>query len=271
MTILFTAATPRMSVMTADGSVTLCFPNHREYEEGTKLYEFQGVGCVATWGARDGNQAGMWLRNHFHGESQSVESLAELIYSYLSLEFRPAERGADDVGYHIVGFVDGRPRLFHVFYGFDRPCRADQNERFYKQYDRSPTDRDVAMLYNGRNDLANIVVGSLLAEIRQSGDVRYNIQRPVDLVRFCDFVARFAAELTPEVGPPFTTAIISQRNQIARLVNKSFTPLQAEDILRRLHELQIEPDPVPLDLQLGFGGGFSLGNAYIAPSGIAPT
>lgn len=241
MTIIFTAVTPSMIVMTADSAVTLFFQDRREYEEGTKLYPFSEIGCIATWGARDGNRLGMWLQEHRREDHHQIDALAGLVYFYLSHVYQPGERGADDVGYHIAGFADSRPRLFHAFYGFDRPRPVNQTERAYKLYDHSLAGQDVAMLYNGRNDLADMVVRSLLAQIGQGGDVRYDIQNPVGLVQFCDFVARFAAELTPEVGPPFITVIISQRNQIAQLVNESFVPLQAEQIRLKLDELVIEP------------------------------
>jgi hypothetical protein len=270
MTIIFTAVTPSMIVMTADSAVTLFFQDRREYEEGTKLYAFPGIGSLATWGARDGNQLGMWLREHVREGHHPIDALAGSVYYYLSHVYQPGERDADDVGYHIAGFVDGRPRLFHAFYGFDRPRPANQTERAYKLYDHSPGGRGVEMLYNGRNDLADTVVANLLAQIRQGGDVRYDIQNPVGLIQFCDFVARFAAELTPEVGPPITTVIISHRNQIARLVNESFVPLQSEQIRLKLDELANDPTTGPLNLRLEVEGCLIPDNVYVTSSGIAP-
>lgn len=136
MTIVFTAAAPNLIVMTADSAVTRFLQDRREYEEGNKLYLFPGVGCTATWGARDGNQPGMWLREHLLEVSQkSVDGLAGLIYSYLSLIYQPGVRGADDVGFHVAGFTEGQPRLYHAFWGFDRPQPADQHERTYNMYD----------------------------------------------------------------------------------------------------------------------------------------
>jgi hypothetical protein len=126
------------------------------------------------------------------------------------------------------------------------------------------------MLYNGRNDLADIVVRNLLAQIEQGGDVRYDLQSSVGLIQFCDFVARFAAELTPEVGQPFTTVVISHNNRIGRLVNHAFAPLDAGEVRQKLEELAIEPTVGPINLRLETTGSPISGDGLLAGSGIAP-
>lgn len=270
MTIIFTAATPGMIVMTADSAVTLSFQDRREYEEGNKLYVFSGIGCVATWGARDGNQPGSWLRERLSKDEQTVNDLADLVYYYLSNVYQPGERGADDVGFHVTGFTDGQPRLFHTFYGFDRPRPADQKERTYKLYDHSRIENGITMLYNGRNDLADIVVRNLLSQIERGDDVRYDLRSSVGLVQFSDFVARFAAELTPEVGPPFTTVVISHDNRIKQLRNNTFAPLEVEEVRQKLEELGIEPTVRAINLRLEIEGSPISGDTYTSASGIAP-
>jgi hypothetical protein len=60
-------------------------------------------------------------------------------------------------------------------------------------------------LYNGRNDLAEIAVHTLLREIGKGNEIRFDLSFPLGLARFADLVTRFGAEMAPEVGPPFYT------------------------------------------------------------------
>lgn len=240
MTIIFTAATSSIIVMTVDSAVTLEFENHREYEQGSKFYLFPGTGVVATWGARDGNRPGLWLREQVQKVTPNVDGLADLVYTYITSEYQPRERGADDVGYHIAGFQNAQPRVHHVFWGVDRPRLPEQVDRYYNRYDHSPHARGLSLLYNGRNDLAAAVVGALLAQIQAGGDVRYDIHTIAGLVKFSDFVARYASELTPEVGPPFTTILLTPQGGVERITNNTFAPLNQEEVAHCLRDLGVE-------------------------------
>jgi hypothetical protein len=117
MTIVFSTASPFLIVMTADSAVTKDFGNSREYEIGRKSYFFDKVGCVTTWGVRDANKIGLYLdKIGISPDKHSVIELADLVFTYLTEEYKPHELDFDDVGYHIAGFdKNGRPRLFHVF------------------------------------------------------------------------------------------------------------------------------------------------------------
>ena len=160
MTIVFSTASPHLIVMTVDSAVTKDFGNTREYEIGRKSYFFDGVGCVTTWGARDLNKIGPYLDQiGISPDKHTVIDLADLVFTYLTLQYKPHELDFDDVGYHIAGFdKNGRARLFHVFWGFDRPKPVEQTHREYKRYDHSPDAGEAYFLYNGRNDLAHIMI-----------------------------------------------------------------------------------------------------------------
>jgi hypothetical protein len=240
MTIVFTAVLPTdVIVMTVDSAVMLYFGNHREYEKGRKAYCFPGVGCVTTWGARDHNCIGEFLdRQEISHETHSVTDLADRVEQYLKKEYRPHELNLDDVGYHVAGFhKDGHASLYHVFWGFDRPRPRDQTSPKYDRYDHTPPPGQVAFLYNGRNDLAEVVVRTLLHQIATGTDTRFEIRTPIGLACFADFVARFAAELTPEVAAPFFTHLISQGNQVKRIKNNTFCPISRDEVLRALKDL----------------------------------
>ena len=87
------------------------------YSSGRKGYPLPGIGVVTTWGARDGNQVGRVLERALEeGRIKSVEQAARLVESYLRDDFAPQERGAPDVGFHVAGFIDERPHLYHVFW-----------------------------------------------------------------------------------------------------------------------------------------------------------
>ncbi len=239
MTIVFSAAARDLIVMTVDSAVTLDFADTREYTTGRKSYLFPGVGCITTWGARAGNQIGSYLdRQEVSPDQHSVDDLAILTYRYLTEEYRPHEFNLDDVGYHVAGFDrNGQPRLFHIFWGFDRPRPAEQTRQKYEKYDHSPNLKGTFFLYNGRNDLAHVVVLTLLNQVSRGTPTRFDLATPVGLVRFGDFIARFAGELTPEVGPPFLTYLISPQNQAKRIQNGGFSPIAVEEVLCKLKEL----------------------------------
>lgn len=240
MTIIFSAAAPSLIVMTVDSAVTLDCSGRREYITGRKAYLLPGVGCVATWGARDGNQIGRFLEKHeIISTNYSVERLASLVFKYLTEEYCPRDRNLDDVGYHVAGFDrNGRARLFHVFYGFDRPRTSEQKEQEYKICDHSPAIGTASFVYNGRNDLAEIMVHTLLEQIQRSVPTHFDLTKPEGLISFGDFITRFAGELTPEVGPPFLTHVISSQNETVRLMNDGFCPLDLTEVRNKLRELE---------------------------------
>jgi hypothetical protein len=244
MTIVFSAASSDLIVMTVDSAVTNVFSDHYEYKcnPGRKSRCYPGGGCVATWGTLAGNEVWYFLNERLTGPSiRSVNELRVLVNQYLVEEYRPRELGIDDVGYHVAGFdPEGCPRLFHIFWGYDRPRPPGQVEPEYHNYDQSSH----IFLYNGRNDLVDIVVRKLLKEIEQGKETRFDIETPVDLIRLGDFVARFAAELTPQVRPPFLIYLVSPQNEIAVIENKTLCPIDQEDIKDKLKSLGVPFDIV---------------------------
>jgi len=234
MTMLFSSATERLIAMTVDSAVTLDFESHREYTTERKSYCFPGIGVVTTWGSRDGNNVGQYIdKKDLSPERHSVIELADLVEKYLKLDYQPRDRGLGDVGFHVGGFdPQGRPHLFHVFWGCDRPNPSGSPAK-YAKYDHTRQSR-ITLLYNGRNDLADIVVQKLISEIKNGAALRFDLRSPNDQARLGDFVARFAAELTPEVGPPFLTVLILPDNSVKYLRNDTLCPLAAKDVQDRL-------------------------------------
>ncbi len=241
MTMVFSAVSAHLNliVMTVDSAVTVDFEDSREYKTGNKSYFVPEVGCVTTWGARDHNRIGDFLaKQKVSPESHSINELAALVNKYLTEEYRPHELNLDDVGYHVAGFDrDARARLFHIFWGYDRPRPPKQVSQKYEKYDHTPPPEGIALLYNGRNDLAEVVVHTLIAQINSGNVTRFDLATPVGLACFGDFVARFAAESTPEVGPPFITYLISPRNEAVRIINDTFCPIDTGEVLQKLKRL----------------------------------
>ena len=225
--------------MSVDSAVTQDFDNTREYKIGRKAYFYDGVGCVTTWGTRDANKIGDYLeKQHISPENHTVENLADLVFEYLTKEYRPDELDFDDVGYHVAGFdKQGRARLFHVFWGFDRPKPPEQTSRKYEKYDHSPPPAGIQFLYNGRNDLAHVVVNTLLYQLNSKSESRFQLNHLANIVGFADFVVRFGAELTPEVGPPFLTYLISPRNESVRIKNENLCPINSDVVSGELQRL----------------------------------
>jgi hypothetical protein len=251
VTIVFTSVTPHMICMTADRAVTkIVNQQFREYDTGPKLFPLPGIGCVATWGARDHNR----IREHLEEQrlaagEHNVNDLATIVDGFLRKTYRPHAYPLDDVGYHVAGFDnEQQPRLYHIFWGFNRPKNPRQKHRRYqKQLHLHEGWLLPLFLYNGRNDIADRMVRSLLHEMREADVANQDFSYSATVVRFGDLVARFAAELTQEVGPPFETAIISPANQIEVMTNNSYSPLDDQLItlmLRLLGILQrIAPEP----------------------------
>ena len=67
--------------------------------------------------------------------------------------------------------------------------------------------------------------------------MRYDVRTGVGLARFGHFVVRFGGEMTPQVGPPFGTNIISPHKRMEQFANHSFHPVPRgyiQDAFRRL-------------------------------------
>jgi hypothetical protein len=79
-----------------------------------------------------------------------------------------------------------------------------------------------------------VVVRTLLGQVNAGQETRFDLKTPTGLARFGDFVVRFAAELTPEVGPPFITFLISNQNEVAWVKNDSFCPISKNEVASKL-------------------------------------
>lgn len=242
MTVVLTCASDQLIVLTADSAVSVDHADgRREYEAGPKAYMFPGVGCVATWGSRIRNHIGSFLRNqNISSTTHTIDHLADLVNHYLKHEYRPDDPDEGDVGYHVTGFnQEKQSRLYHVFWGFDRPRPSDQTSRHYGKYRHHPRPAFTTFMYTGRNDIAETLIHLMLAQINQGQEIRFDLRNPLDVVCFSDFVVRFAAELTPEVDLPFHTFLISPENKIERLKNNRLYPLKRDDIAQKLKNLAI--------------------------------
>ncbi len=226
-------------VMAVDSAVTLAFESNSEYTTGRKAYFFPGVGCVTTWGARDNNNIGNYLeRKSISSKKYTIEDLSNIVYEYLINEYRPQKLGFDDVGFHVGGFdKHSRARLFHIFWGFDRPKPPDQIEQKYAIHDHSPQKEKIQFLFNGRNDLATIVINTLLNELKKGGNSHYSLNTLNNIVCFSDFVLRFGTEITPEVGLPFITHLISKTNKSEIVKNHNLSPINPDEISEALNKL----------------------------------
>jgi len=273
VTIIFSAAMEQLIVMTVDSAITNEFGDWREYDSGKKWYKYDGVGCVATWGARDGNRIGQFLEGQsISFDTHSIDDLICLVNRYLREEYRPHENNLGDVGYHVAGFSrEGRSRLYHIFWGVPQPNSGQGSQDYYLNNHSPTSERQPILLYNGRNDIADNVVRMLIRDIELGREVRFNLQSCVGLACFSDFVARLAGELTPEISPPFTTILISSQNKCEVVINRFFSPIDHEKISLALRLLGFQP---PYSVN-GSTQGDNLQsypltglNSYLPPSGI---
>jgi hypothetical protein len=209
MTVVFSAVSERCIVMAADSAVTNDFEDApREYTIGRKLYHVPGVGFVSTWGARNANRLYELLGKEWDipGE-RTIDDLARSVHSWLVKDYQPDAIGLGDVGYHVAGYLPtGRPALHHSFWNV--PGDPSSLGSYTHQL-IGPRGSITQFLYNGRNDLAERVIGALLSEIRDGKDTRFSVRTPGGIAYLAHLVMRFAAELTPEVGPPFVIRVLA--------------------------------------------------------------
>jgi hypothetical protein len=231
MTILVSSVSKDVIVMLSDSvfTVTHCQEegdSFNEYETGSKYYRFPGVGCITTWGDHTYNRLGQYLqKQNISAKSHSIKELAELTHKYLREEYSKAKD--DELGFHIGGFdKGGKPCLYHAFWGFDRPKPPQQTDPTVHFYNHS----DWVFLYNGRNDLANVVITTLKEQIEAGQEVRFNLQTPLGRISLCDFIARFASEITLQVGPPFVINLIFPDNSVEKVENTSYSPISIQSM-----------------------------------------
>lgn len=239
MTVVFTTESDDLIVVTADSAVTLDFGESRAYEIGRKTYFYPGVGCVATWGARDHNQVGPFLEAHSVAEgSHDINALAYLVEEYLRVEYRPDELGVGEVGYHVAGFdTSGQPKLWRIAYASSQALAENSSDEGFERSEHAPPAGGANFHYNGRNDLADTLVNTVLDELQRAGDANFNLSLRLDLVRLSDFVVRFASEVTPEVGPPFITHLMNRENQGVLMANRELSPIPSGKIAERLERI----------------------------------
>lgn len=207
MTVLFTAVSADWIVAAADSAITRDFGDFVEYDRERKMWVIPGAGVLSTWGARDGNQIGQLLRGRASGSTtETVTELARIANEYLTNEYCPRERGLGDVGYHIAGFLPGGvPALYHAYFEIpEDPSR----EPFYDFQDIQIPPGARQFLYNGRNDLAHALITLVLTQIQQGRATHFKVQSPADAAYLAHFIMRIAAEITPEVGPPFQLHVL---------------------------------------------------------------
>ncbi len=264
MTILVSSVSSSIIVMLSDSLVTTTHyqeegDSYNEYETGSKYYVFPGVGCITTWGDRTFNRLGQYLHQQgISPKTHSVRELAELTHKYICDEYSKE----DELGFHIGGFDRaGKPCLFHVFWGFDRPRPPQQTKPTDHLYDHS----DWFFLYNGRNDLANVVITAFKEQIESKQEVRFDLNTPLGRISLCDFIARFASEITPQVGPPFVINLIFPDNSIEKIVNTAYSPISLQSIASVIPKLS------PISNFQQSNEITVLGIMPVSPSGSMPT
>ena len=179
-------------------------------------------------------------------ETHSVEDLRDLVSEYLRSEYRPGDHGLGEVGFHITGYDrTNRPRFFYEVWGWHRPLKETQTQPEYISGGYDLKGEEVRMVYNGRSEIAERVINALIEEIgAHPGEVLLWPDRPHDLTRLGDLIARFASELTPEVGPPFTTYLISRTNQVEYIRNQDRCPIALDEVEDRLKRMGFTWNPL---------------------------
>jgi hypothetical protein len=241
MTVVLSISRSDMIIMAADSVVVFDFGDSREYMlDRRKAYMYPGVGGVTTWGSRDGNKIGQFLDSALENtHNPNVTDLANLTFEFLTNEYRPDELNLDSVGYHVAGFNSNQePKLYHVFWGYDRVNSKRKDKREYKCNDHSPSNGEISFVYNGRNDLAETVIKTFLSEVESGADTKLNIESQFDLILLADLTLRFSSEITPQVGPPFIFYLLNRQNKSQLLRNNHLCPINHEQVSNSIDRFQ---------------------------------
>ncbi len=237
MTILVSNPSTDFIIMLSDSAIT---DEHLQedgtsfqtYDRGSKTIPYDGVGCITTWGDQTGNRLRTYLqRYNIYQTKPRISELAGYVKQYLEREYPKSPD--QELGFHVAGFEDGKPKLYHVFWGFNRPKQSGETNKSV----HSPDHSDEFLVYNGRNDLAEELINTLIDEIRSGQEIRFDPSTPIGRITLCDFIARFASEITPQVGPPFDMRLIFPDNSIEKIENMSLSPISLESACAVLPKL----------------------------------
>lgn len=207
--MVFSGGTDSFLVMANDCAIEKRFSNGQvEYDTGGKAYCCDSVGVVTMWGGRDGNQLISHLQSSTRQSADTVEDLARGVHRYLTDVYAPHRDGLEDTGYHVGGFTrEGQVRLYQVSWNAQGSGNARTNLGAYtlELHHPPPTPK---FLYNGRPDIANSLIQTLITEINQGREMRFPLT-PVGICRLAHFVLRAGCELTRQVAPPFLVHVLS--------------------------------------------------------------
>lgn len=220
--------------MMADSVITVTSPSSQDaaYETETKYYVYPGVGCITTWGDYTYNNIESYLADiDITPEEHSVVDLAKHAKDYIDKAHLRDEN--IELGFHIGGFDRNKePRLYHVYWGFERPRPKDQQSPSTRMNEHSDD-----ILYNGRNDLAYKIISPIIKQAQNKEYTGFNLTSPRGRILLCDYVARFSAKISPQVGPPFIYHLVFPDNTIKRIENKSYNPIHIKSIKHSLPKI----------------------------------
>jgi hypothetical protein len=224
VTVVVTIATRFAIVAACDSAVKEEFEaGGVSYGTGRKSFVVPGAGVVTTWGARDGNDVGAALSKL--PKLSSISDVARRVSDYLEHEYDPRTRGLGDVGFHIAGFENGQPRVFHAFWNVPNGGSLPSGQ--YALQDL-PFPGGFFALYNGRHDLAASVFQSLTSELQRGQSPRIGIATAPGMVALAHLILRFASELSADVGPPFLAHVLSSDNRITSTRLPDWQPVLEE-------------------------------------------
>ncbi len=224
MTVICSIATSSFAVVAADSALTLTFPDEIRRQRRRKLTVIHPT-YVACWGELVGDPLALWLQSLPIDVTECADCLSDALREHLATTDRPGDHGIGHLGYHVGGLdVDGRVRLFNVAWEPPNTQPFTPVAGQYIRYDHTPGS-GANILFNGRHDVATHAVNALVAEIKSGKETRFALGTPEGALRFADFVTRFVAELSPDVGPPFLLAAVSDQRSLFRYTHRRLGPL----------------------------------------------
>ncbi len=166
-----------------------------EYSEMNKIYKITNIGCITCWGDLTNIQLRLKeFVSTIKPEIKTVQDLAEALYDLLE---KNIDKDSNlEVGFHVGGYMNDEPKLYHIFYGRESG-ESINSEMKFKNHDES----GVSALYNGKPKIPHAVIQLLLALEEEVGMVKWLTKHDISMaVSFVEFMIKRATKVESTIG-----------------------------------------------------------------------
>lgn len=206
MTLIITIPHPQGIVMGADSrkttelkqiseSATTSFDPFFEFSEMNKVYTIPKIGCITCWG--DLTSIGLKLKEFTCNLKSNIKTVKDLAYGLLDLLNKNiVPENNEEVGFHVTGYLNGIPKIYHTFYGRETGESSEVEQRCIIH-----DELNLLALYNGKPGYAHNIIQFLLHLEKEVGMVKWLTKLDLSVtISFITFLLRYASNLDKTIG-----------------------------------------------------------------------